>query len=81
MKSLILTYFILGVLVNAVVWWATDISAQEEWRLDQLPQTGNEDSTLSGSGASSERYDRELSHEPTIRPHRMHDVQRNGGDG
>ena len=31
MKTLILTYFVLGMLLNLAVWWATDAAAREDW--------------------------------------------------
>ncbi len=33
MKTLILTYFVLGLLLNIAVWWATDASAQGDRQL------------------------------------------------
>ncbi len=41
MKSVVVTYFILGLMVNAAVWWATDVCAHTSWPLDrQDPVTG-----------------------------------------
>jgi len=38
MKSLILAYFILGLFVNAAVWWATDVTARGESQLRKALQ-------------------------------------------
>lgn len=38
MKTLILTYFVLGMLLNLAVWWATDAAAQEDWQRCRLRQ-------------------------------------------
>ncbi|MDJ0863841.1 MAG: hypothetical protein QNK18_19895 [Gammaproteobacteria bacterium] len=41
MKSVVVTYFILGLVVNAAVWWAIDVCAHTAWPLDrQDPVTG-----------------------------------------
>ncbi len=38
MKTLILTYFVLGILLNLAVWWATDAAALEDWQRCRLLQ-------------------------------------------
>ena len=51
MKSLILTYVILGLLLNVGVWWATEVSAQgarQSWRSDIYSETTNPRGGVSG---------------------------------
>ncbi len=53
MKSLILTYVILGLLLNVAVWWATEVSAQgarQSWRSDIYSETTTPRGGVSGPG-------------------------------
>jgi hypothetical protein len=48
MKTLPWTFFILGMLLNAAVWWATDVEAWEYWQQRCLVES-------TGTGARKDR--------------------------
>ncbi len=48
MKTLLWTFFILGMLLNAAVWWATEVKARDYWQQRHLFEP-------TGTGARKER--------------------------